>query len=162
EGLCPSDSPSRSLAGAPSAPLRSRGLTRALVRLRPEHGLKPVLFTLRTGRLPRAASREQDLRIQIHPDTLDLRVVLERMRAHFATEAAVLVTAKWRGGIVHIVGVDPDGARLKLASDVVRLLDVPRPDAGGQPVLSVVGSGDRFIDVGEFERGKHGPEDLFP
>jgi uncharacterized protein len=32
EGLRPSDSPTRSLAGALSAPLRSRGLTRALVR----------------------------------------------------------------------------------------------------------------------------------
>ena len=35
EGLRPSDSPTHSLAGAPKAPLRSRGLTRALVRQRP-------------------------------------------------------------------------------------------------------------------------------
>src|SRR6185436_9266440 len=32
EGLCPSDSPTRELAGTPQAPLRWRGLTRALVR----------------------------------------------------------------------------------------------------------------------------------
>ena len=32
EGVRPSDSPTRSLAGVPQAPLRSRGLTRALVR----------------------------------------------------------------------------------------------------------------------------------
>ena len=45
ERLRPSDSPTRSLAGAPGAPLRSRGLTRALVRqARRWAVLKPVLI----------------------------------------------------------------------------------------------------------------------
>src|SRR6267378_6331123 len=33
------------------------------------------------------------LHVEIHPDTLDLRVVLERMHAHLAPEAALLVAA---------------------------------------------------------------------
>src|SRR5213594_4106029 len=58
--------------------------------------------------------------IQIHPDALHLRVVLERVHAHLAAEAALLVTAERRGRVVDIVRVDPDGPRLELARHIVR------------------------------------------
>src|SRR5262245_63518936 len=68
------------------------------------------------------------LEVQVHPDGFHLRIVLERVRAHFAAEAARLVAAEGGRGVVHVVGVDPDGARLELPRYVVRLLDVARPD----------------------------------
>ena len=50
---------------------------------------------------------------------------------------------------------------LQLARDVVGLLDVARPDAGGEPVGRVVGARDRFVEIRELDRREHGPEDLF-
>src|SRR4029453_11043513 len=112
------------------------------------------------NREPLIANREKSLLVQLHPDTLDLRVVLEGMGAHFTPESALFVAAKWRGGIIHIVGVNPDRPRLKLAGDVVGLLDVACPDSGGKTVRSVVGAGDGFVDVRKFDRRQHGTEDL--
>jgi hypothetical protein len=54
------------------------------------------------------------LHVQVHPDALDLRVVLERVGRHLAAEAAGLVAAERRGGVVDVVGVDPDRPGLEL------------------------------------------------
>src|SRR5215218_8654656 len=80
--------------------------------------------------------------IEIHPDRFDLRVVLERVGAHFSAEAALLVAAERGRRIVDVVSVDPDGSRLELPRHVVCFLDVAGPDAGGQPVGRIVGHGD--------------------
>src|SRR4029453_8892606 len=47
----------------------------------------------------------------IYPHGFELRVVIERMEAHLAAESALLVAAEGGGAVVHVVGVDPDGAR---------------------------------------------------
>src|SRR3954463_5743912 len=77
------------------------------------------------------------LHIQINPDTLHLRVVLECVSAHLAAETALLVAAKWRRRIVHVVGIDPHCPSVKLACDVMRLLDVPSPHACGEAILRI-------------------------
>ncbi len=81
----------------------------------------------------RAVKRSAGLLIQVHPDALHLRVVLERVHAHLAAEAALLVAAERRRGVVDVVGVDPDRAGLELARDVVRLLDVRVQTAAARP-----------------------------
>src|SRR5829696_2996568 len=111
------------------------------------------------GANPRAPGA---LHIQIHPDTLHLGVMLERVRAHFPAEAARLVAAERRGGVVDVVGVDPDGARLELARDVMRLLDVAGPDRRRQSVWRFVGARDRLVDVGKLNRREYRPENLLP
>src|SRR5262245_21953597 len=65
---------------------------------------------------------------EIHPHGFGLGVVLERVHAHLATEAALLVPAERGGGVVDVVGVDPDRAGLELRRDVVGLLEIARPD----------------------------------
>src|SRR5687768_2347718 len=110
---------------------------------------------------PSPAATLSDSEIEIHQDALDLRVVLERVGGHVATESALLVAAKRSGGVVDVVGIDPDGAGLELAGNVVRLLDVPGPDPGCEPVGRVVGTGDSFVEIGEFDRRQHRPEDFF-
>ena len=82
------------------------------------------------------------------------------MRAHLAAEAALLVAAERRGRVVDVVGVDPDGAGLEPRRDVVRLLDVARPDAGGEAVDRVVRARDRLVHVDELDRREHRSEDL--
>src|SRR5262245_50189027 len=107
-----------------------------------------------------ASPSPEPLLIQIYPDTLHLRVVLERVHAHLAAEAALFVAAKRRSGVVDVVRVDPDCARLQLARDVMRLLDVPGPHRGGESVSRVVRAGDRLVDIGKLDGRKHRAEDL--
>src|SRR6266404_3272102 len=78
--------------------------------------------------LPKPTNR---LARKIDPDALDLRIEFERVLAHLTAIARLLVSAKWRGGIEHVVGIDPDDAGLHSFSKAVRACDVARPDAGG-------------------------------
>src|SRR5688500_7814009 len=55
--------------------------------------------------------------VQIDPDTLDLRVVLECVGAHLAAEAALLVAAEGRGCVADVIGVHPDRAGLRPSCD---------------------------------------------
>ena len=122
--------------------------------------IHPDLLVASTSPNPSPQPPSSPYMIEIHPDALHLRVVLERVHAHLAAEAALLVAAERRRRVVDVVGVDPDRAGLELARDVVRLLDVLRPDRGGQAVARVVGARDRLVDVGELDRRQHRPEDL--
>ena len=45
---------------------------------------------------------------KIDPDTLHLRVEFQSVTAHLAAITGLLVTAKRRSGIEHVVGIDPD------------------------------------------------------
>ncbi len=47
------------------------------------------------------------LLLEVDPHALDFRVVVERIRAHLAPDARLLVTAKRRRRIEHVVAVDP-------------------------------------------------------
>src|SRR5436305_4168450 len=66
---------------------------------------------------------------EVNPDALDLRVHLQRVLAHLAAVAGLLVAAEGRGRVHHVVGVYPDDARLYLAGETVGARDVARPDA---------------------------------
>mgnify|MGYP000567733508 CR=1 FL=1 len=49
--------------------------------------------------------------------------------------------------VSRVEGVHPDGACPDPPRDAMRAVDVPRPDAGGQAVIGVVGDGDRLVLV---------------
>src|SRR5688572_30809465 len=65
---------------------------------------------------------------EVHPHRLDLHVSLERMHAEVAAEPGLLEATERGGGVVHVVRIDPHGARANLARGAQRLLDVARPD----------------------------------
>src|SRR5437764_11860114 len=71
---------------------------------------------------------------QAHPHGLRLRIVVQRFFPQIAPEPRKLVASKRGGRVVEIVRVHPDRAGLDGAGHAVRLLDVLRPDPGGQPV----------------------------
>src|SRR6266566_3629522 len=86
--------------------------------------------------------------------------MLEGVDAHLPPEAALLVTAKRRGRVVHVVRVDPHLSSLQLPRDIVGLLDVLGPYRRRETIGRVVGPSDRFLEVGEIDRGQHGTEHL--
>src|SRR5512132_3434009 len=106
--------------------------------------------------------RPAPLRRQVDPDGLHLGVLLEGVSSALSAEAALLVSAEGEAGIVEVVRVDPDRARLERLRRAQRLLDVARPDGGGEAVDGAVAHGDRVRLVLERQRGEHGTEDLFP
>src|SRR5215210_4547116 len=76
---------------------------------------------------------------KIDPHALDLRVEVEGVAAHLAAVAGLLVAAEGRGGVEHVVGVNPDHAGLDLPGEAVGARDVARPDAGREAVDRLVG-----------------------
>src|SRR5262245_26901701 len=69
---------------------------------------------------------------------LDFRVVLQRGLTVLSAEAGHLEAAKRRGGVHHVVAVDPHRSGLDLAGEQVRLVDVLGPDGRRQAVGGVV------------------------
>src|SRR5882672_6884631 len=76
---------------------------------------------------------------EIDPDAFDLRIEFQRVLAHLASVARLLVTTKRRSRIRHVVGIDPDSAGFDRAREAMGPRDVARPDAGRQTVDCVVG-----------------------
>src|SRR5439155_22471369 len=69
----------------------------------------------------------QSLReIDVH--VLGLGVLVERVRAELAAEAALLVAAERQGRIDRVPAVDPDRACSQLVGDLDRVLVVGAPD----------------------------------
>src|SRR5947207_9162901 len=97
-----------------------------------------------------------------HAHVLDLRVARERLEPLLAPVAALLVSAERQldaatGAVcvdVDLTGFDPRGERQ-------RFVDVARPDAGDQTVLTLVRDLRRLLDVVEVDDREHRPEDLF-
>ena len=87
--------------------------------------------------------------------------MLERVHAHFPPEPALLVPAKRRRRVVNVVGVDPDGARLKLSRHVMGLLDIPGPDGRRQTIRCRIRTLDGLVQVGEIDGRQDRAEDLF-
>ncbi len=56
--------------------------------------------------------------------------------------------------------IDPHRPRLKTVGDPVGLLDVARPDVGGQTIGRVVGQSNRLCLILEGDDAEYGPEDL--
>src|ERR1043165_9873147 len=67
---------------------------------------------------------------EIDPNALHLRVKFERVLAHLAAAALMLVTTKGRRCVEHIEGIDPDHARFDLFRETMRARDVPGPNPG--------------------------------
>src|ERR671914_1560207 len=83
------------------------------------------------------------------------------MHAEVTAESGLLEASEGGGCIVHVVGVDPHRPRANLACGTESLLDVARPDSGGETVDSRV----REIRctgnaVAEGHHRQHGAEDL--
>src|SRR5215216_5793094 len=85
--------------------------------------------------LPEPANRAAR---EIDPDALHLRVQIQRVPAHLAPVARLLITTKGRRCIEHVEGIDPDNTRLDLFRETMRARDVPGPDSSGQPIDRVV------------------------
>src|SRR5262249_44708158 len=84
----------------------------------------------------------------------------EGVVAALAAEARLLVPAEGEARVVEVVGVDPDRARLQRLRRAERLLDVPRPDRGGEAVDRRVADRDGIALVLEGERREDRPKDL--
>src|SRR2546423_5885403 len=98
---------------------------------------------------------------KINPDALDLRVHLKRVLAHLAPVARLLVAAEGRGRVHHVVGVDPDDARLHLAREAMCARDVARPYSGGETIDGLIGLAYEFIFVLEGDDGDDRAEYFF-
>src|SRR3954470_14874918 len=78
---------------------------------------------------------------ELDRDRLYFRVLLERVLAHFATDAGLLKAAEWSGRVEHVEAVDPDSAGTNVVGDGMHFADIPRPDRGREAVGRVVGPG---------------------
>src|SRR5215212_7027567 len=85
----------------------------------------------------------------LHPDALGLRELVERRLAEVAAVAGLLDAAVGDRRGHHLVRVDPDRADAQRARRTVRAREVVRPDAGGEPVLDVVGDAVGLLLGGE-------------
>src|SRR6185437_5753845 len=77
--------------------------------------------------------------LQLGGDGLDFGVGMERLMAHLAAPAGLLVSAERQCRVEHVVAVDPDGPGPELLGQSVGLGDVLSPDAGPEAVFGVVG-----------------------
>ena len=96
------------------------------------------------GRMRRAIRR---VALQGHPDGLHVGILLDRIGAEVAAEAALLISSEGAGRVEGVVAVDPDGAGFDLGGDAVGELDVARPDGGGKAVDGAVRDADGLVDV---------------
>src|SRR5688500_15465260 len=118
--------PARSTSARTTVAARSSGRTPASAPPCLPTGVRSA--SMITASFTAAPTRAPALR-QVHPYRLYLGVSLERVHAEVAAEARLLEAAEGRRRVVHVVGVDPDGARLDCLGRADRLLDVARPDA---------------------------------
>src|SRR5262249_25213343 len=86
---------------------------------------------------------------EIDPDTLYLRVQFERVLAHLASVARLLVAPERRCGIEHVVSIDPDDARFDCPSEAMCPRDIARPDSRGQAIDRVIRFLNQFIVIFE-------------
>src|SRR5688500_5750083 len=96
----------------------------------------------------------------LHPDALGLRELIERGLAGVAAVTGLLDAAVGNGRVHHLVRVDPRGADAQRPAGPVGQPKVAGPDAGGQPVLDVVGDAVGLLLRGELEDAHHRAEDL--
>src|SRR6218665_1049789 len=87
-------------------------------------------------------------------------VEVDRAVPALVSEAGGLDAAEGGAQVAHVVGVEPDHARLDLLRERVGALQVVRPDVGGEAVLRVVREGERLGVVVERRDRNDGPEDL--
>src|SRR5207245_9392669 len=91
---------------------------------------------------------------------LELRIVIDPVPAQIAPEAGDLVAPNRGCRIIEVVRIHPTRPRLDGAGHAVRLLDVLRPDPGGEAVHRAVGELDALGLVRECQHREHRAEDL--
>src|SRR5262245_11794801 len=124
---------------------------------RPRHAGRPSHRRHTLAPRPETKSRG---RLDPQPHALHLRVQVERVATELTAVAALLVAAERRGGVEHVVAVDPHGTGPDGARHPVRLAHVARPDAGREAVERVVALQDRVVLVLEGDDRDHRAEDL--
>jgi hypothetical protein len=77
-------------------------------------------------------------------DSLLLGVEIKGVMSHLTSPARLLVAAKGQRRIEDIVAVDPNGTRLQLPCQHMRLADIPAPDPGRSWEVPLVMSEDLF------------------
>src|SRR5690606_28804652 len=102
-----------------------------------------------------------ELRERIGFESAGLQVGGQAVTAALASVARLLVAAEGARRVEAVEGVRPDDTGAKLVGDGEDLASLVAPDAGRQPVRSVVGLGDRLGRGAEGQHREHRPEDLF-
>ena len=111
-------------------------------------------FPLRKSRISTALAR------QFHRHGFPFGVVLDRGFAVFSALARLFEAAERGARVDDVVAVDPDRARLYFAGEEVGLVDVLRPDRGGEAVVGVIRPRDHFVDVLEGQHAHDGAKDF--
>ena len=89
-----------------------------------------------------------DLGRELDTDVLDLCIARQGLQAFFASVPTLLVPAEWKlDAAARAVRIDVDLAGLDAGGKGHRLVDVSRPDAGDQSVLTAVLDFGRLLDV---------------
>src|ERR1044072_5543404 len=92
------------------------------------------------ARIARSASNAvAAISTHLHPDALGLREFVQRRLAPVAAGAGMVDAAVRARRVVLLVRVDPGGSATERARRAVGGRQVVGPDAGGQPVLDVIG-----------------------
>src|SRR5215212_5471665 len=124
-------------------------------------------LTCARGELPRRASGPSSevvatirVALERHRDVLDVQVLVDALGTALAAEAGGLDAAERRRRVGDHALVEADHAGLELLDHPERALDVARVDVGDEPVLGVVGGGDRRVLVVEADDRRDRPEDL--
>src|SRR6185437_4966969 len=95
-----------------------------------------------------------------HADRFELGIHLDAGAALLAPEAGLLVAPGRQARVDHGVAVHPYRAGLDLRHQPLHRPQVVRPDAGGQPVGSIVGPGGDLVEIIEALSDDYGSEDL--
>src|SRR5207249_2062925 len=98
--------------------------------------------------------------VQVDPDLLETRQVLDHRDAVLPPVAGELVAAEGRVRLDHVPGVDPHGPGLQPLGEAVGALQVLRLHAGGEPIDDVVADAHGVVLVAEAEDARHRAEDL--
>src|SRR4051794_3898742 len=96
-----------------------------------------------------------------HRHRLRLRVARQGSFAQLAAHAGHLEAAEWSGRVEHVVAVDPDCAGPQLRRQGVGLLNVARPNGGGQAVWRVIRTSSDLVEALELENRHYGAKNLF-
>src|SRR5213592_3242936 len=83
---------------------------------------------------------------QVYPDRFGLCMSQQRLEALVAALTRLLVATPWLRHVAMIPAVDPHHAGFEPSGQAVGVVEVARPDAGGQAIDGVVGQRHRLVD----------------
>src|ERR1700739_3989203 len=100
-------------------------------------------------------------KLQLDGDGFDFRVVRQPVFAEFAADARLLVAAKWRGRVEHVITIYPNRAGAYAIGDGMSLGDVLGPDRCGKAIKRLIGALNDPVEILEFQDGHDRTEDFF-